>query len=107
MCNPVHCASQAWVAAATEFLEALVAELGSTDHALSVCEIFTDAPKSVPGTGKAAWHFFIEGQSVHVGLGEAEGTDVTIRADYQAAMPGARLVYARETLAEFGKQPTL
>ena len=77
MDNPVHCGSHAWVTAATELLEALVAELGSSDHAFRVCEIFTDARKSVSATGKAAWHFFIEGQSVKVGLGEAEGSDVT------------------------------
>ena len=105
MGNPVHCASQAWVTAANELLEAMVAELGSSDHAFSVCEIFTDARKSVSATGKAAWHFFIEGQSVKVGLGEAEGTYVTIRADYQTALRGARLVYTRETPAELAKQP--
>ena len=69
MCNPVHCASQAWVVAATELLEALVAELGSSDHAFSVCEIFTDAPKLVSATGEATWYFFIEGHLVNVGLG--------------------------------------
>ena len=69
MCNPVHCVSHAWVTAATELLEALVAELGSSDHAFRVCEFFTDASKSVAATGKAAWHFFIEGQLVNFGLG--------------------------------------
>jgi len=105
MANPVHFASQAWVVAATEVLEELVAEHGSSGQAFSVCEIFSDAPKSVSATGEAAWHFFIDGQSVNVGLGEAEGTDVTIRVDYQTALPGARLVYTRETLAELAKQP--
>ena len=105
MCNPVHCASQAWVVAATELLEALVAELGSSDQAFSVCEIFTDSRKSVSAAGKAASHFFIDGQSVNVGVEEAEGNYVTIRADYQTALPGARLVYTRETLAELAKQP--
>ena len=61
MCNPVHCVSHAWVTAATELLEALVAELGSSDQAFRVCEIFTDAPTLVSAAGVATRHFFIEG----------------------------------------------
>ncbi|MAW28292.1 MAG: hypothetical protein CMP98_05785 [Gammaproteobacteria bacterium] len=66
MCNPVHCVSHAWVTAATELLEALVAELGSSDQAFRVCEIFADAPTLVAAAGVATRHFFIEGHLVNV-----------------------------------------
>ena len=66
MCNPVHCVSHPWVTAATELLEALVAELGSSDHAFRVCEIFTDASKSVSTAGLGTRHISIEGHLVNV-----------------------------------------
>ncbi|MEM7365142.1 MAG: hypothetical protein AAF525_14050 [Pseudomonadota bacterium] len=105
MSDRVHFASHEWVKAATTVLEELVAEHGEAGHTFSVCEIFTDAPSSIASDGTAAWYFFIDGQSVTVSEGEAEGTDVTIRADYQSALPGARLVYTPESLAELAKQP--
>ena len=98
-------ASSDWVREARRVLEDLVTQHGEPGKTFSVCEVFTDAPQSVAPGGIAAWHFSIDGQSVSVGEGEIPGTDVTIRADYETALPGARLVYTAETLAEIAKQP--
>lgn len=101
----VEFASAAWVDAARTVLERLATTHCDDDTRLSVCEIFTDAPTSVAASGTAAWYLRIEGKRVVVGCGEATGMDVTIRADYAAALPGARLVYTPEVLAQMQSQP--
>ena len=101
----VEFASEAWVDAARAVLEDLVAAHCDADSRLSVCEIFTDAPASVAASGTAAWHFAIVGKSVKVGCGEVHDADVTIRADYATALPGARLVYTPEIVAELQSRP--
>ena len=103
--DKVHFASAAWVDAARVVLEDLVAEHCDDDTKLSVCEAFTDAPPHVAASGTAAWYFYIEGKSVTVGVGEVDDTDVTIRADYVMALPGARAVYTPEYLAERAANP--
>ncbi len=100
----VHFASPAWVDQARVVLEALVAEHGEDGKTFSVCEVFSEAPSAVAASGTAAWHFYIEGRTVRVGVGEADDTDVRIRADYQATLPEARLVYTPEILAERAKR---
>ena len=42
---------------------------------------------------------------VRVGAGVANDVDVTIRADYEATLPTARLVYTPEILAQRAKAP--
>lgn len=105
MSETVDFASPAWIAEARRVLEELVSTHGEPDKTFSVCEVFTDAPSDVSESGTAAWHFHIDGISVRVGEGEIDDADVTIRADYQTALPGARLVYTPESLAERAKQP--
>lgn len=97
--------SRAWVDAARAILEELVSRHGEPGREFSVCEIFSDAPTEVSPTGVAAWYFFIKGKDVTVGAGEVSNADVTIRADYWAILPTARLVYTPEILAERAKHP--
>jgi hypothetical protein len=103
--DKVEFASAAWVDAARVVLQDLVAEHCDGDAKLSVCEVFSGAPASVAASGTAAWHFYIDGKSVLVGCGEVDDADVTIRADYAAALPGARLIYTPEVLAQMQSQP--
>ena len=96
-------ASRAWVDAARVILEALVAENGEPGRRFSLCERFRDVPRDVAPLGAAAWHFRIDGKSVVVGSGEIGNADVTITADYDAILPGARRVYGPEDLARRGE----
>jgi hypothetical protein len=93
-------AGPAWIDVARDVLTDLVTRHGEEGRTFSVCEIFTNAPTEVAPSGVAAWHFVIDGKSVIVGAGERAGTDATIRADYQAALPVARLIYTPEFLAK-------
>ena len=101
----VDFASAPWVDQARAVLDELVATHGEPGFAFSACEIFTDAPAHVAETGTAAWHFYIDGKTVRVGVGEVDGTDVTIRADYESTLPATRLVYTPEILAERAANP--
>ena len=101
----VDFASAPWVDQARAVLDELVATHGEPGFAFSVCEIFTDAPTHVAESGTAAWHFYIDGKTARVGVGEVGDTDVTIRADYETTLPAARLVYTPEILAERASQP--
>lgn len=94
-----------WVDAARGILEDIVAQHGEAGKAYSVSEAFTDAPSHVAPSGLAAWHFHIDGKSVRVGVGEDKNADIRIRADYQSSLPGARLVYTPEIIAERQNQP--
>jgi hypothetical protein len=92
-------ASPAWIDAARAILEALVAEHGEPGRRFSVCERFTDAPPDVAPSGRACWWFQIDGRTVSVAAGKLDGADVTVTADYAAALPTARLVYTPEIQA--------
>lgn len=96
-------ASEAWVDEARRILEELVAAHGEASAAFSVCEVFSDTPPEADPSGTAAWHFYIDGETVRVGQGEVDDTDVKIRADYTATLPTARLVYTPEILAQRAK----
>jgi hypothetical protein len=104
-CTKLEFAGPEWIDAARAVLEELVADNGEEGTVFSVCEVFTGAPASVARDGAAAWHFRIDGNSVRVGAGEVADVDVLIRADYQAALPGARLVYTPEVLARRAAEP--
>lgn len=101
----VDFASEAWVAEVSAVLAELVVRHADDDTKLSVCEVFTDAPATVATSGTAAWHFYIDGKNVRVGTGEVDDAEVTIRADYQTALPGARTVYTPEYLAQMESMP--
>ncbi len=105
MSEKVEFAGATWINEARRVLEALVAAHGEAGKCFSVCEVFSNAPASVAEHGVAAWHFRIDGKTVEVAAGEATGVDVTIRADYQTALPGARLVYTPEVLAARASAP--
>lgn len=101
----VDFASAAWVDAARAVLEELVAKHAEEDAKLSVCEVFTDAPRHVAASGTAAWHFAIDGKRVTVSLGELDDADIVIRVDYEIALPGARTIYTPEFLAQRESMP--
>lgn len=105
MTEKIEFAAAAWVEKAGEVLRQLVAEHGEDGKNFSVCEVFSDAPQEITEAGTAAWHFYIEGKQVRVGLGEVSDTDVRIRADYTETLPNARLVYTPEVLAEIAQRP--
>lgn len=105
MTQKVEFAGPAWIEKARLVLEELVAEHGEEGKLFSVCEVFTDAPYALAANRVLAWHFYIDGREVRVGTGEADNTNVKIRADYTKTLPNARLVYTPEVLAELAQRP--
>ena len=98
--------SPAWVDQARMALEALVAEYGKEGTKYSVCEMFFEAPSEfADDDGVAAWHFFVDGKSVHVSTGRIPDADVTIGATWETSLPAARLVYTPELIAERKENP--
>ncbi len=100
----VDFASAAWVDAAREVLEDLVATHGDADLKFSVCEVFSGVPTHVAPSGTAAWYLYVDGDSVTVGVGERDDVDLRMGGDYESALPGARTVYTPEYLAERAEQ---
>ncbi len=100
-------ASPAWVDIARVVLEDLVAKHGEIGKSFSACEVFTDAPQGVAGADSktAAWHFRIVDKTVTVGEGEITGADFNVSADYQSAVPAARIVYTPEMVARMQQNP--
>jgi hypothetical protein len=98
-------AGAAWIDAARDILRELAAEHGVPGARFCLSERFTDAPADVAPDGAAAWHFRIEGCSVSVAAGDCTDADVRITADYQKALPTARLVYTPEILARRAANP--
>ena len=96
----VDFAGAAWIDAAREVLEDLIATHGTPDLKFSVCEVFSGAPAHVAPSGTAAWYFYVDGDSVEVGPGERNDVDLRMGGDYEAALPGARTVYTPEYLAQ-------
>ena len=91
---------------ARSVLEELVATHGEAGKTFSACEVFTSAPASVAGADStAAWNFSIVGKTVEVSMGEVDGADFNVRADYQSVLPVARLVYTPEILAKQAAKP--
>jgi hypothetical protein len=97
-------ASSEWIDRARAELEDLVATHGEPGVRFCLCEVFTDTPTSVDPSGTLAWHFYIDGKSVTVAVGEVDDADVKIRVDYQKILPAARLYYTPEILEERAKQ---
>ena len=98
-------ASSEWVVAARAVLEELVEKHGEDGTTFSVCEIFTNAPAEIAdGQGRVVWHFVIDGTKVTVGEGKIKGADHHVKADYQQALPIARLVYTDEMIAKARKR---
>ncbi len=100
-------ASPEWVEIARVVLEELVAEHGETGRSYSVCEVFIDAPPGMAGSDEttAAWHFRIVNKTVAVGEGEIADAELNVRVDYQAALPAARRIYAREMASRTDGDP--
>jgi len=98
-------ASNDWLDRARAELENLVSTHGEAGVRFCLCEVFTNAPASIDPSGTMAWHFYIDGKSVTVDVGEVNDADVKIHVDYQKILPAARLVYTPEILEERAKQP--
>ena len=99
-------ASAAWVDIARGVMEDLVSRHGEDGEKYSVSEAFAEAPKEIADAdGFAAWHFHVDGKSVRLGTGRATDADVQIQATWELSLPGARLVYTPELLAEWERNP--
>jgi hypothetical protein len=99
-------ASPAWVDIARGVLEDLVSEHGEDGVSYSVCEAFLEAPAEIADAdGVAAWNLRVEGKSVRVAVGRAADVDIQIQATWETSLPGARLVYTPEIIAERQKNP--
>lgn len=101
----VEFVSADWIEAARQALQELAAEHGEAGQVVSVSEAFTGAPRHLAGGDVAAWHFSIDGKTAQVEPGENPEADIVIRGDYEAALPGARLVYTPEILADMAENP--
>lgn len=97
-------ASGLWVERARLELESVVAEHGEEGVKYSVCEAFAEAPAEFADDGGfAAWHFYVDGKSVQVGVGRVDDTDVYIQATWETSLPSARLVITPDIIAERAK----
>ena len=95
----VEFASPAWIKLAASILTELVGTQGKPEDEFAVCEVFHNVPEHVHSEDTVAWHFHINGQSVVVGVGEAEDVDMRIVAEYNEALAAARLVYPPDKLS--------
>ena len=95
----VEFASPAWIELAASILTELVGTQGKPEDEFAVCEVFHNVPEHVHSEDTVAWHFHINGQSVVVGVGEAEDVDMRIVAEYKEALAAARLVYPPDKLS--------
>lgn len=95
----VEFASPAWIELAESILTDLVSTQGNPEDEFAVCEVFHNVPNHVHSEDTVAWHFHINGQSVVVGVGEAEDVDMRVVAEYTEALAAARLVYPPDKLS--------
>ncbi len=105
MSEKVEFVSAAWIGYARQILEELTAAHGEAGKRVAVSEAFTSAPTHLAGGDVAAWHFVVDGKTAQVAAGEMSDADIVIRADYEASLPGARLVYTPELLAQLAERP--
>jgi hypothetical protein len=91
-------ASPAWVASLKATLTALVAEHRAEleDVDFSICEVFTDVP---PDNATSVWAARIAGGTV-VFFDEPIAADYEVAGDYEAVLPGAKLIYEGATESE-------
>lgn len=99
MQEKVEFASSAWLKLAETILVDLVRTYGKPEDEFSVCEVFFNVPEQVSAEGTVAWHFYISGRNVEVGIGEAEDVEVRMAAQYEEALAVAKLVYTAEDVA--------
>ena len=98
--------SPAWVDIARGMLEELVSEHGEEGKKCSICEAFAEAPEEFADTdGFAAWHFYIDGKSVRVGIGRVSDTDALIQATWETSLAGAKRIITPELVEEMKKNP--
>lgn len=95
-------ASPEWVAALQTILIELVDEalpdLEGVDF--TICEVFTDVP---PDSHTCVWAAQISGEGVRF-FDEPVTADYEVRGDYEAILPGARIIYEGVTEAELAAQ---
>ncbi len=104
--DKVPFASPAWVEIARAVLVELVAQHGQPGERYSIYEAFVDAPPAISDAdGCAAWYFRVDGKHVEVGIGRPEDVDIKVQATWEISLPGARLVYTPELLAQWAQNP--
>jgi hypothetical protein len=91
-------ASPAWVESLKAILTALVAEHRGEleDVDFSICEVFTNVP---PDGATSVWAAQIAQGTVRF-FEEPIPADYEVRGDYEAVLPGAKLIYEGATEAE-------
>lgn len=87
--------SREWLHAVEEILEAIVAESELDESTeFTFCEVYTDVPARISGTGRVAWHTRLQdGVLTFVGS-EADDADVKIVVDWATAARLASFEYA-------------
>tara|TARA_A100001037_G_scaffold304739_1_gene342557 strand:+ start:7815 stop:8222 length:408 start_codon:yes stop_codon:yes gene_type:complete len=98
-------ASKEWIDRARMELKDLVGLYGEEGIKFSLCEVFTDAPKTINPSGTVSWYFCIDGKTVTVATGVYDSANIMIRTDYQKVLAQARTIYTDEYLAARAKEP--
>jgi hypothetical protein len=99
--------SAEWIELGGEILTDIVKEYGEDGFALSVCEVFVEAPAEIADKqGNASWCFYVDGKSVRSSPGASKEVDLYMQATWELELPGARQVYTPEWLAEQETNPT-
>lgn len=95
-------ASPEWVAALKAILIELVAEVRADLDGVdfTICEVFTDVP---PDGATCVWAARITGEGVQF-FDEPVAADYEVSGDYEAILPGARIIYEGVTDAELAAQ---
>jgi hypothetical protein len=95
-------ASPEWVAALKAILIELVAEARADLEGVdfTICEVFTDVP---PDHHTCVWAARITGEGVQF-FDEPVEADYEVSGDYEAILPGARIIYEGVTDAELAIQ---
>jgi hypothetical protein len=90
--------SAPWFDRVKACLHELVATHGEVGRRFTLCEVFTDAPRSVAVSGVLTLHYMIDGKSAVVGRGELPSPDLRVQSDYAAAVPAARRILTPEMM---------
>ena len=98
----IQFASPEWVAALKAILGELVEEARPdlADVDFTICEVFTDVP---PDRHTCVWAARITGDGVQF-FDEAVEADYEVKGDYEAILPGAKIIYEGVTEAQLAVQ---
>jgi hypothetical protein len=94
--DKVEFASESWINLAARVLDDVVSEARDaiSGQRLCVSEVFVDPPAHLRNTGsnEVAWSFEIANGRTSVARRELAHADYSVRADYQFALAGARVI---------------